>query len=130
MAAPDLGSAAPGSPPSGRPQSSPGSHPPRRSGYTGRPRRWSRTRSCGSTSKRPSLLADWYQLGAHALASFAAAVPDDQPTSAQLWPEHFDLGITAARVNYGVSPGDGHIAEPYLYVGPHGGPPAAECSLR
>ncbi len=71
-------------------------------------------------------LADWYQLGAHALAAFAAAVPGDEPTSAQLWPEHFDLGISAARVNYGVSPGDVHIAEPYLYVGPHDGPPAAD----
>lgn len=71
-------------------------------------------------------MADWYQLGSQALATFAAAVPDDEPTGAQLWPEHFDLGITAARVNYGVSPGDEHIAQPYLYVGPHGGPPAAD----
>ena len=69
------------------------------------------------------LLADWYQLGAQALVAFAAAVPGDEPSSAQLWPEHFDLGISAARVNYGVSPGDVHIAEPYLYVGPHDGPP-------
>jgi hypothetical protein len=71
-------------------------------------------------------LADWYQLGSQALAGFAAAVPDDEPTSAQLWPEHFDLGITAARVNYGVSPGDEHVVEPYLYVGPFDGPPAAD----
>jgi hypothetical protein len=72
------------------------------------------------------LLADWYQLGAHALAAFAAEVPGDEPTSAQLWPEHFDLGITAARVNYGVSPGDVHIPEPYLYIGPFDGPPTAD----
>ena len=72
------------------------------------------------------LLADWYQLGSQALASFAAAVPDDQPTGAQLWPEHFDLGLTAARVNYGVSPGDVHVAEPYLYVGPFDGPPPGD----
>lgn len=72
------------------------------------------------------VLADWYQLGSQALAGFAAAVPDDEPTGAQLWPEHFDLGVTAARVNYGVSPGDVHIAEPYLYVGPFDGPPAAD----
>lgn len=69
------------------------------------------------------LLADWYQLGAQALAAFAAAVPGDEPSSAQLWPEHFDLGVSAARVNYGVSPGDVHIAEPYLYVGPFDPPP-------
>jgi len=35
-----------------------------------------------------------------------------------LWPEHFDLGITVAEVNYGVSPGDSAIGEPYAYVGP------------
>jgi len=34
-----------------------------------------------------------------------------------LWPEHFDVAITAAEVNYGVSPGDGYLAEPYAYVG-------------
>lgn len=71
------------------------------------------------------LLADWYQLGAQALAAFAAAVPGDEPTGAQLWPEHFDLGISAARVNYGASPGDERVPQPYLYVGPHDGPPAA-----
>jgi hypothetical protein len=35
-----------------------------------------------------------------------------------LWPEHFDLGLTVDEVNYGVSPGDGFIDEPYAYVGP------------
>jgi hypothetical protein len=70
------------------------------------------------------LLADWYQLGAGALATFAAAVPGNAPTAAQLWPEHFDLAITAARVNYGVSPGDDQIAEPYLYISPFDGAPA------
>ncbi len=35
-----------------------------------------------------------------------------------LWPEHFDVGISVHRVNYGVSPGDGQIAVPYAYVGP------------
>ncbi|MBP0450516.1 hypothetical protein J5Y04_13285 [Kitasatospora sp. RG8] len=36
-----------------------------------------------------------------------------------IWPEHFDIGVTVAAVNYGVSPGDGFQAEPYAYVGPH-----------
>ncbi len=36
-----------------------------------------------------------------------------------LWPEHFDVGVTVDEVNYGVSPGDGHVPEPYAYVGPH-----------
>jgi hypothetical protein len=35
-----------------------------------------------------------------------------------LWPEHFDVGISSAEVNYGVSPGDGYLDEPYAYVGP------------
>ena len=41
--------------------------------------------------------------------------PAQRPT---LWPEHFDVGITVDRVNYGVSPGDAAIAVPYAYVGP------------
>jgi hypothetical protein len=41
--------------------------------------------------------------------------PDQTPT---LWPEHFDVGITMAEVNYGVSPGDATLGEPYAYVGP------------
>ncbi len=35
-----------------------------------------------------------------------------------LWPEHFDLGIALDEVNYGISPGDGYLDEPYAYVGP------------
>jgi len=42
--------------------------------------------------------------------------PQLQPV---LWPEHFDVAGTAREVNYGVSPGDGYLAEPYAYVGPH-----------
>jgi hypothetical protein len=41
--------------------------------------------------------------------------PSETPV---LWPEHFDLGIATDEVNYGVSAGDDHIAEPYAYVGP------------
>jgi len=69
------------------------------------------------------VLADWYQLGAQALGSFAAEIPGDQPSAAVLWPEHFDLGITAGQINYGASPGDIAVPEPYLYVGPHEGLP-------
>jgi hypothetical protein len=69
------------------------------------------------------VLADWYQLGEQALRGFAGEIPDDEPTAAVLWPEHFDLGITAGAINYGASPGDTHVADPYLYVGPHDGPP-------
>jgi hypothetical protein len=35
-----------------------------------------------------------------------------------LWPEHFDVAITLDEVNYGASPGDGYLGEPYAYVGP------------
>jgi hypothetical protein len=72
------------------------------------------------------VLADWYQLGEQALRDFAADIPDDQPTAAVLWPEHFDLGITAGPINYGVSPGDTQVADPYAYVGPHDGPPPGD----
>jgi hypothetical protein len=72
------------------------------------------------------VLADWYQLGQQALRGFAAEITEDQPTAAVLWPEHFDLGITAGPINYGVSPGDTQVADPYLYVGPHDGPPSGD----
>jgi hypothetical protein len=48
-------------------------------------------------------------------AAMRALAPEEHPV---LWPEHFDVGISLDEVNYGVSPGDGHVAEPYAYVGP------------
>lgn len=72
------------------------------------------------------LLADWFTLGDAALARFAADVPEDGPSAATLWPEHFDLAIAAASVNYGFSPGDDHEPMPYVYVGPHAGAPAGD----
>jgi hypothetical protein len=42
-------------------------------------------------------------------------VPAETPV---LWPEHFDVGIRVDETNYGVSPGDTTIAEPYAYVTP------------
>jgi len=54
-----------------------------------------------------------------ALAAGDTALRDLDPTQRPiLWPEHFDVGITVNRVNYGVSPGDDAIAVPYAYVGP------------
>jgi hypothetical protein len=53
-----------------------------------------------------------FELGDAALRRLA---PDDVPV---LWPEHFDIGISLGEVNYGVSPGDAAIPEPYAYVGP------------
>lgn len=58
------------------------------------------------------VVLDAFARGDVALHAFA---PD---VDAVLWPEHFDLGITLDEVNYGVSPGDDHVPEPYAYVGP------------
>ncbi len=41
--------------------------------------------------------------------------PDEVPI---LWPEHFDVGIRTEETNYGGSPGDGFLDEPYAYVTP------------
>ena len=66
------------------------------------------------------LLAEWYALADAALRRLE---PGAEPV---IWPEHFDIGITVAAVNYGASPGDGEFPEPYLYVGPHDGPLAGD----
>ncbi len=42
-------------------------------------------------------------------------LPEQHPV---LWPEHFDVAVTEAEVNYGVSAGDDGYALPYAYVGP------------
>ena len=57
-------------------------------------------------------------VGAEALAALGAAHQPEDPPRPVLWPEHFDVGISLREVNYGVSPGDAGIAEPYAYVGP------------
>ncbi|SDO88440.1 hypothetical protein SAMN04489867_0851 [Pedococcus dokdonensis] len=59
-----------------------------------------------------AVLVEAFARGDAALRAFA---PSEEPV---LWPEHFDIGITLAEVNYGVSPGDSTIPEPYAYVGP------------
>ena len=38
----------------------------------------------------------------------------------QLWPEHFDLATSVHEANFGASPGDEYVAEPYIYFGPWG----------
>ncbi len=57
-------------------------------------------------------IASAFERGAGAMRAFRSGA---QPV---LWPEHFDLGITIDRVNYGVSPGDDFLDVPYAYVGP------------
>jgi hypothetical protein len=65
-------------------------------------------------------LADWYALGDAALRRLVHEIADDQPSDLTLWPEHFDVAIRAGEVNYGASPGDAQLPEPYLYVSPTG----------
>lgn len=67
-------------------------------------------------------LADWFALGEAALRRFAAEL--GQHMEPVLWPEHLDLGLVLDQVNYGCSPGDAAMPEPYVYVGPHEGPPS------
>jgi hypothetical protein len=69
-------------------------------------------------------LADWYALAAALLRDLRTAHSAVASTELQIWPEHFDLACELgdegpARANYGASPGDEFIPEPYLYVGPH-----------
>lgn len=73
-----------------------------------------------------TLIADWYALGDLALMRLSAELADDDPSPAHLYPEHFDLGIAAAHVNYGFSPGDETSPLPYVYVGPWSGAPTRD----
>ncbi len=69
-------------------------------------------------------LGDWYALGAALLHDLRVEHSDLPSTESQIWPEHFDLASeignadAGTRANYGASPGDLAISEPYLYVGP------------
>jgi len=60
--------------------------------------------------------AEWvnrsHYAGGYALKAF---LPECHPV---LWPEHFDVAVTEAEVNYGVSAGDDQHPMPYAYVGP------------
>jgi hypothetical protein len=67
-------------------------------------------------------LAQWFAVGQQALEALALDLPAEDPSEPQVFPEHFDLGLTAGRVNYGFSPGDEAVPEPYAYVGPHDTP--------
>jgi hypothetical protein len=75
----------------------------------------------GGDPDAADILARWFELGDAALRRFAERL--GRPGEPVLWPEHLDLGVTHDAVNYGCSPGDATIGQPYLYVGPHGGPP-------
>lgn len=72
-----------------------------------------------------AFLGDWYGFAASVLEELRAGAGDDvDPSRVQIWPEHFDLAVelgrepSGARAAYGLSPGDEHHPEPYLYVAP------------
>jgi hypothetical protein len=70
------------------------------------------------------VLAAWIALGESLLDELRNAYAAHDPTTSTLWPEHFDLASAVGdagagtRANFGASPGDGAIPQPYLYVGP------------
>ena len=84
---------------------------PLRDVYTGGPD-FSLDEPTDVTASAAELLLRSFADGDAALRSLD---PGQRPT---LWPEHFDIGISVDEVNYGVSPGDALIGEPYAYVGP------------
>jgi hypothetical protein len=78
----------------------------------------------GVESAAATALGDFYGLACSVLEQLRADEGDGDPSTVQLWPEHFDLAIelgsesAGQRANYGASPGDDDHPEPYLYVGP------------
>jgi hypothetical protein len=61
-------------------------------------------------------IATWYAFVDDRLAELVKEHPD--ATDATLWPEHLDLALSFGEANFGGSPGDATIGEPYLYAGP------------
>ncbi len=68
-------------------------------------------------------LSDVYGFATNVLETLRAEVPESaQAGRVQLWPEHFDVGLDLLRASSGeaivagVSPGDEHYPEPYVYV--------------
>lgn len=69
-------------------------------------------------------LSEWFTFADNVLQTLRNEHANDNPSLVQLWPEHFDVAVDFAnaanttRANYGASPGDAAIPEPYIYVGP------------
>ena len=71
-----------------------------------------------------SVIAEWYGVVDGALHALITALDARETTT--LWPEHFDVATALDEVDYGGSPGDVFVDEPYAYVGPRSRPlPAA-----
>jgi len=62
----------------------------------------------------------WFAFSAARLEEFRTELINAgrKCSEVQLWPEHFDLGCDIEGVNFGASPGDGYLSDPYVYVGP------------
>ena len=114
----------PASPRSATPHGSSTCRSARRPRCTSRPPTPTRTAPLGVDPPPPQAVVRVVRVRRRAPgASVAAgAAPDDDPTEAQLWPEHFDLALSigpdGGRANVGASPGDADHDAPYLYVGP------------
>ena len=65
-----------------------------------------------------AVVHQWFGATGRALDTLCQRVGGPEPPVAQLWPEHFDLAVTIAEINYGGSPGDDAHEVPYAYVGP------------
>jgi len=65
-------------------------------------------------------IGTWFDFSAALLEEFRTELINAgrECSKVQLWPEHFDLGCDTEGVNLGASPGDGYLADPYVYVGP------------
>jgi hypothetical protein len=68
-------------------------------------------------------VASVFAFGAATLEELrATASKPDLASLVQIWPEHFDVAVELGdpeggqRASYGISPGDDHHPEPYLYV--------------
>lgn len=68
-------------------------------------------------------LGDWFGFGFNVLETLRSyGSPDDDVSTVQLWPEHFDPAIemgsqeSGLRASYGLSPGDPAHDDPYVYV--------------
>jgi hypothetical protein len=72
-------------------------------------------------------LARWFGTADGHLRALAST--DARATEVRCWPHHFDVGgiifldrsaeaERAPQIGFGLSPGDGHVAEPYYYVTP------------
>jgi hypothetical protein len=69
------------------------------------------------------LIGEWFSFAFEILGNLADRGQDDDDVSTpQIWPEHFDAAIELGsaddgrRASYGLSPGDEAHPEPYIYV--------------